>query len=155
MKVQGSQIIPGTAEQVYDLLLDPAVLAACMPGCQELVRVEDGIYKMKMKLAIPALTGDFSGTVRISEAVRPVAFQMTIDGAGRLGHVKGEGRVRLTGVDDSTTVHYEGDVQVGGTIAAVGQRLIDTTSKMMIRNFFSNLARVKQSVEREHNLGSR
>jgi carbon monoxide dehydrogenase subunit G len=141
VKVQGSQVIPGTAERVYDLLLDPAVLAACMPGCQELVRVEDGLYKMKMKLAIPAFSGDFSATVRISEAVRPAAFQMTIDGAGRLGHIKGDGRIRLSGVGDSTTVDYEGNVQVGGTMAAVGQRLIDTTSKMMIRNFFSNFVR--------------
>jgi carbon monoxide dehydrogenase subunit G len=140
VKVQGSQVIPGATERVYDLLLDPAVLAACMPGCQELIRVEDGIYKMKMKLAIAALSGDFSGTVRISEAVRPVAFQMTIDGAGRIGHMRGDGRIQLAGVGDSTSVNYEGDVQVGGTIATVGQRLIDATSKMIIRNFFSNFA---------------
>jgi carbon monoxide dehydrogenase subunit G len=140
VKVQGSQVIPGATERVYDLLLDPAVLAACMPGCQELIRVEDGIYKMKMKLAIAALSGDFSGTVRISEAVRPVAFQMTIDGAGRIGHMRADGRIQLAGVGDSTSVNYEGDVQVGGTIATVGQRLIDATSKMIIRNFFSNFA---------------
>jgi carbon monoxide dehydrogenase subunit G len=140
VKVQGSQVIPGATERVYDLLLDPAVLAACMPGCQELIRVEDGIYKMKMKLAIAALSGDFSGTVRISEAVRPVAVQMTIDGAGRIGHMRGDGRIQLAGVGDSTSVNYEGDVQVGGTIATVGQRLIDATSKMIIRNFFSNFA---------------
>lgn len=141
MKVQGSQVIPGATERVYDLLLDPAVLAACMPGCQELERAGEGIYKIKMKLAIAALSGDFAGTVRISEAVRPVTFQLSIDGAGRIGHMKGEGRIQLTGVGDATSVTYEGDVQVGGTIAAVGQRLIDTTSKMIIRNFFSNFAR--------------
>jgi carbon monoxide dehydrogenase subunit G len=140
VKVHGSQVLPGATDRVYDQLLDPAVLAACMPGCQELIRVEDGIYKMKMKLAIAALSGDFSGTVRISEAVRPVAFQMTIDGAGRIGHMRGDGRIQLAGVGDSTSVNYEGDVQVGGTIATVGQRLIDATSKMIIRNFFSNFA---------------
>jgi carbon monoxide dehydrogenase subunit G len=141
VKVQGSQSIPGATDRVYDLLLDPVVLAACMPGCQDLVRVEDGVYKMKMKVAVAALTGDFTGTVRITEPVKPASFTMTIDGSGRLGHMKGEGRISLADGGESTTVNYEGDVQVGGTMAAVGQRLIDTTSKMMIRSFFSNFAK--------------
>lgn len=141
MKVQGSQSIPGASDRIYDLLLDPTILAACMPGCQELVRVEEGVYKMKMKVVMAALAGDFSGTVRISDAVKPSSFLMTIDGSGRLGHMKGEGRIHLADAGDSTTVNYEGDVQVGGTMAAIGQRLIDTTSKMMIRNFFSNFAK--------------
>jgi carbon monoxide dehydrogenase subunit G len=54
--------------------------------------------------------------------------------------MRGDGRIQLAGVGDSTSVNYEGDVQVGGTIATVGQRLIDATSKMIIRNFFSNFA---------------
>lgn len=128
-------------ERVYDLLLDPVVLAACMPGCQELVRVEDGVYKMKMKVSVAALSGDFTGTVRITDAVRPVTFRITIDGAGRIGHMKGSGVIALTAAGDSTTLTYDGDVQVGGTMAAIGQRLIDATSKMIIRNFFSNFER--------------
>jgi uncharacterized protein len=134
--------VPASAERVYDLLLDPVVLAACMPGCQELIKVDDGVYKMKMRVALAAVTGDFSGTVKISDAVRPAAFRMAIEGAGRIGHMKGDGTVTLAvAAPDSTTVAYEGDVQVGGTMAAIGQRLIDTTSKMLIRTFFSNLAR--------------
>jgi uncharacterized protein len=134
--------VPGSAERVYDLLLDPGVLAACMPGCQELVRVDDGVYKMKMRVAIAAVTGDFAGTVRITDTVRPMSFRMGIEGAGRIGHMKGDGAITLAnGGGASTTVSYEGDVQVGGTMAAIGQRLIDTTSKMLIRSFFSNLAK--------------
>lgn len=141
MKVQGSQSVPGDTARVFDLLLDPVVLAACMPGCQELVRVEDGVYRMKMKVAVAALTGDFACTVRIEDAVKPESFVMKIDGSGKLGHLKGEGRVNVADAGDSTNVSYEGDVQVGGTMAAVGQRLIDTTSKMMIRSFFSSFAK--------------
>jgi uncharacterized protein len=141
VKVQGAQSLPGSSERIYDLLLDPSVLAACMPGCQELLHVEDGTYRMKMKVMVAALTGDFTGTVRISDTERPCGFTMRVDGSGRIGHLKGEGRIRLAEAGDSTTVNYEGDVHVGGTMAAVGQRLIDTTSKMMIRNFFSSLAK--------------
>jgi carbon monoxide dehydrogenase subunit G len=141
VKVQGSQQVPGSSERVYDLLLDPVVLAACIPGCQELVSTGDGVYKMKMRVMLAAITGDFDGTVRITDTVRPTSFRMAIEGAGRIGHMKGGGQVNLTDAADSTTVAYEGDVQVGGTMAAIGQRLIDTTSKMLIRTFFSNLAR--------------
>ena len=116
-----------------------------MPGCQELVRVDDGVYKMKMRVALAAITGDFSGTVKITDAIRPTSFRMGIEGAGRIGHMKGDGAITLAnGGGDSTTVSYQGDVQVGGTMAAVGQRLIDTTSKMLIRSFFTNLAKQSQ-----------
>lgn len=141
MKVQGSCQVPGTAGQVFDLLLDPEVLASCIPGCQELVNVGEGLYTMKMKVAIAAITGDFSGNVKISDTVRPETFQMSVDGSGRIGHLKGSGRVRVAEEDSATTVSWEGDVQVGGPMAAVGQRLMDTTSKMIIRNFFNNLSK--------------
>ena len=141
MKVQGKEIVPAPVEQVFDLLLDPASLAACMPGCQELVLLEEGLYRMKMKVILAALTGDFTGTVRISQLNRPASFHMEIEGAGKIGHLKGGGLLSLTPNGDSATgVAYEGDVQIGGTLAAVGQRLVDATSKMMIRKFFSCLA---------------
>jgi uncharacterized protein len=145
VKVQGSQLITASVERVYDLLLDPAVLASCIPGCQELVESEPGVYKMKMRVALAAVTGDFTGTVKIADAVRPASFRMLVDGAGRIGHLKGDGLIKLAEAGDSTQIDYEGDVQVGGTMAAIGQRLIDATSRMIIRNFFSNLGRRAQS----------
>lgn len=133
--------MPGNAGHVFDLLLDPGVLASCIPGCQELVRIDEGVYTMKMKVAIAAISGDFTGTVKISDAVRPEAFRMSMDGSGRIGHMKGSGQIKLAEDGDATSVSWDGDVQVGGTMAAVGQRLIDTTSKMIIRSFFNNLAK--------------
>ena len=95
-----------------------------------------------MRVAIAAITGDFSGTVKITDAVRPTSFRMAIEGAGRIGHMKGDGAIALAnGAGNCTTVSYDGIVQVGGTMAAIGQRMVDTTSKMLIRSFFSNLAK--------------
>jgi carbon monoxide dehydrogenase subunit G len=139
VKVQGKESVAAPAEQVFDLLLDPTALAACMPGCQELVLVEEGVYRMKMKVIIAALTGDFTGTVRVSQLNRPISFHMEIEGTGKIGHLKGGGLLSIVPNGDSTGVAYEGDVQIGGTMAAVGQRLIDATSKMMIRRFFGCL----------------
>jgi carbon monoxide dehydrogenase subunit G len=63
-----------------------------------------------------------------------------VEGSGKIGFVKGEGMLNLAGQAEGTKVAYEGEVQVGGTIAAVGQRLLDATAKMIIKKFFDKLA---------------
>ena len=65
-----------------------------------------------------------------------------MDGTGKIGFVKGEGAIALAPKDNGTQVTYEGDVQLGGTIAAVGQRLVDTTSRMMLKRFFDKLSEI-------------
>jgi hypothetical protein len=91
---------------------------------------------MKMKMALAAFSGLFTGKIKITEANPPQSFKMLVEGSGKVGFLKGEGLMNLAPSGDSTELTYEGDVQVGGTIAAVGQRMIDTTAKMMIRKFF-------------------
>ena len=94
---------------------------------------------MKMKMALAAVSGAFEGKVRIVDQNPPSSFRMEVDGAGKIGFVKGSGMLTLTASGEGTSVAYNGDVQVGGTIAAVGQRLIDTTARMMIKKFFERL----------------
>lgn len=120
---------------------DPEVLAACMPGCESLEKIGEDEYKMKMKMALASLSGAFDGKVKIADRNPPDGFKLIVEGSGKLGFMKGEGALKFTPAGDSSTeVSYEGDVQVGGTMAAVGQRLIDATSKMMIKKFFDKLA---------------
>jgi len=95
---------------------------------------------MKMKMAMASVSGAFEGKVRISDQTPPSSFRLTVEGAGKIGFVKGDGLLTLTPREGATEVSYEGDAQVGGTIAAVGQRLIDMTAKMMIKKFFEKLA---------------
>ena len=141
MTVRGSHSVPGSPEQVYDLLWDASVLQDAIPGCQELTALGDGRYAMKMKVALAALAGDFSGTVQLADGERPSRFRMTVEGNGRVGFLKGEGLLTLSPNGDSTTVAYDGTVQIGGTMAAVGQRLLDASSKMMIRMFFDRFTK--------------
>jgi carbon monoxide dehydrogenase subunit G len=126
-------------EQVYDLLHDPNVLARCMPGCESLEQVGEDEYAMKMKMVLASVSGLFQGKVRTSEPNRPDSFRLVVEGAGKIGFMKGDGLLKLSEANGGTAVAYEGDVQVGGTIAAVGQRLIDTTAKMLIKRFFDRL----------------
>jgi carbon monoxide dehydrogenase subunit G len=140
VKISGTQQLNMPREQVYDLLHDPAVLARCMPGCESLEQIGENEYAMKMKMALASVSGLFQGKVTATEPNRPESFRLTVEGSGKIGFMKGDGLLKLAEANGGTAVNYEGDVQVGGTIAAVGQRLIDTTAKMLIKRFFDRLA---------------
>jgi carbon monoxide dehydrogenase subunit G len=140
LKISGSQSLPFPPEEAYRMMQDPEVLARAIPGCEGLEKTGDNEYRMKMKMAMASVSGAFEGKVRISDQTPPSSFRLMVEGAGKIGFVKGDGLLTLTPKDGATEVSYEGDAQVGGTIAAVGQRLIDMTSKMMIKKFFEKLA---------------
>jgi carbon monoxide dehydrogenase subunit G len=140
MKISGSYFLPLPREEAYKKLQDPKVLAAAMPGCESLEKIGENEYRMKMKMALASLSGNFDGKVQITDSTPPESFKLMVEGTGKIGFMKGEGLLKFTAKDAGTDVSYEGDVQVGGTIAAVGNRLIDATAKMMIKRFFDKVA---------------
>jgi len=140
MKISGTHTLPLPRERAYRALQDPDLLARCIPGGEGLQPVAEGEYAMKMKMALAAFTGQFEGKVRISEPNPPASFKLSVEGKGKVGFMKGEGLLTLTETGESTQVSFDGEVHVGGTIAAVGSRLIDSTSRMMIKRFFDRLA---------------
>ncbi|HLW77735.1 MAG TPA: carbon monoxide dehydrogenase subunit G [Bryobacteraceae bacterium] len=140
MKISGSHTLDVSREEAYRRLQDPEVLARAIPGCEGLERIGDNEYRMKMKMSLASVSGAFDGKVRIADPSPPESFRLLVEGAGKIGFVKGEGLLKLNPNGARTEVAYEGEVQVGGTIAAVGQRLIDMTARMMIRKFFEKLA---------------
>lgn len=139
MKIAGEHVIPVSQERAYAALQDPEVLARAMPGCEALERISDGEYHMKMKMALASMSGLFDGKVRLADQEPHSRFRLMVDGSGKIGFLKGDGLLTLTPVDGGTNVQYDGSVDVGGTIASVGQRLLDTTSKMLIKRFFTKL----------------
>ena len=139
MKLAGDYNLPVERERAYQLMQDPAVLARAMPGCNHLALIGPDEYEMRMKMVISSIQGLFSGKVRIADRNPPEGFRLIVEGSGKVGFMKGEGVLSLSPLYTSTDVHYEGDVQVGGMIAGVGQRLLDTTSRFLIRKFFEKL----------------
>lgn len=139
MKIAGAHVIPVGQERAYALLQDPVVLAKSMPGCDALDRIGDGEYHMKMKMALASVSGLFDGKVRIADPNPYTSFRLIVDGTGKIGFMKGDGLLTLTPVEGGTNVAYDGTVEVGGTIAAVGQRLLDSTARMIIKRFFDKL----------------
>jgi carbon monoxide dehydrogenase subunit G len=142
VKISGTHTLALPQERAYQIMQDPEVLARAIPGCESLEKIGPDEYRMKMKMALASLSGAFEGKVRITEQSPPDSFRLVVEGAGKIGFVKGEGLLKLRAVEGGTEVAYDGDAQVGGTMAAVGQRLIDGTSKMMIKKFFEKLAQL-------------
>jgi len=123
-----------------------------MPGCEGLDKIAENEYAMRMKMVLAAVSGKFEGKVRITDAIAPEQFHLHVDGAGKIGFMKGDGLLKLTEAAGSTDVAYEGEGNVGGTIASVGQRMIDSTAKMLIKRFFDKLA-AESSSDSAHTAG--
>ena len=144
MKLEGSNDIPAPRERVWAAFLDPAVLKQAIPGCEKLDAIGDGEYKATMKIGVAAVKGTFEGKVRLSDLKPPDSYRMAVDGSGGPGFIRGETQITLTDVDGGTRVTYTADVQVGGLIAGVGQRMIGGVSKMMADQFFNKMSQLLQ-----------
>ena len=124
---------------MWAAFLDPAVLAQALPGCERLEAIGPGEYKAKMKVGVAAIKGTFEGKVRLFDLEPPNRYQMALEGTGGPGFVRGEAGMELSDADGGTRVSYSADVQVGGLIASVGQRMLGGVSKMMLDQFFSRM----------------
>ena len=140
MKLEGEYVFNGSQEEVWELVRDPEVLATALPGTQSLDQVGENEYEGEMNVRIGPVGGVFSGKIIVSDEVPPESCTLTVDGKGKPGFANGVGHVNLIPQEDGTTLmKYEGDVQIGGRLASVGQRLLDTTSKSMIRQGLETL----------------
>ncbi len=142
MKIEGSNDIPAARERVWAAFLDPAVLARALPGCEGLEAIGTGEYKAKMKIGVAAIKGTFEGKVRLFDLEPPNRYRMALEGSGGPGFVRGEAGMELSDADGGTRVTYSADVQVGGLIASVGQRMLGGVSKMMLDQFFTRTTEI-------------
>lgn len=140
MKLDGSYDIPVPRPKVWAALLDPARLTLAMPGCERLEALGEGEYKAIMKIGVAAVQGTFEGKVTLSDLEPPARYRMAVEGSGGPGFVRGEARMELAEVEGGTRLTYSADVQVGGLIAGVGQRMLGGVAKMMVDQFFSRMA---------------
>jgi carbon monoxide dehydrogenase subunit G len=140
MKLKGEYIFNGPREEVWELVRDPEVLATALPGTQSLTPVSENEYEGEMHVRVGPVAGVFSGRVVASDEVPPESYTLMVEGKGAPGFAKGTGHVQLMDQGDGTTLmKYEGEMQIGGRIASVGQRLMDSASKSMIRQGLETL----------------
>ena len=146
MKLDGEYIFDGPREEVWELVRDPDVLVTALPGAQELKQVGENEYEGEMNVRIGPIAGVFSGRLVVSDEVPPESYTLTVEGKGKPGFAKGTGHVQLIDQGDGTTLmKYEGEMQIGGRLARVGQRLMDTASKSMMRQGLEALNRALQA----------
>ena len=136
MKIEGSHVIKAPRAHLWQMLIDPAVLQRWVPGCESLEASEDGSYKMLLKAGVGSIKGVFNGKIKLSDLREPEHYQMLVEGTGKVGFVNGTGTLDLVEQGAETVVNYAGDVSVGGTLAGVGQRMIQASAKMMAGQFF-------------------
>ncbi|MFT7584488.1 MAG: carbon monoxide dehydrogenase subunit G [Cellvibrionaceae bacterium] len=134
MKIDGEYIFDAPRALVWDALQDPAVLATILPGSDGLDTVGEDEYEGALKIKVGPVQGKFKGHIQITDKVALESYNMQVDGKGAPGFVKATGGIKLTDAEDSSKTHmlYTGDAKVGGKIASVGQRLIDTSAKAII-----------------------
>lgn len=139
MKLEGKHNFKAPRQQVWDLLTSPRHLEKALPGCEKLEEREPGKYDATLKIGIAAVKGTYTGKVEILEPEPPKRYRLTGEGGGGPGFVKGEAIIELLEQDKNTLVSYQGEVQVGGLIAGIGQRLIGGIAKMMLGQFFKSM----------------
>ena len=139
MKVSGEYLFDGPQPLVWDTLLDPDVLATVLPGCEKLERVGEDEYEGALKIKIGPIQGEFMGRVKLENIQPPDSYTMQVDGRGAPGFVKAAGTLSLEPADARTRVTYEGDAQVGGRLASVGQRLVESSAKAIIKQSLDGL----------------
>jgi carbon monoxide dehydrogenase subunit G len=137
VKVTGTHLLNAPRDRIWQLLNDPAFLKACLPGCESLEATGPDQYQATLAIGIAMVKGRYTGSVTLSEKEPPQRFRMQVEGKGTGGFVHGTGLLDLSEEPQGTKVTYEGDVQVGGPIASVGQRLLDGAAKMLVGQFFT------------------
>jgi carbon monoxide dehydrogenase subunit G len=139
MKLEVSHEFKAPRERVWQVFNDPAVLARVTPGLQQLEPVGPDRYRATLSVGVAAVKGTYQGTLAIVDKKAPEAYTLQVDGNGRGGFVKGTGHLVLEESGGGTKATLVGDAQVGGLIAAVGQRLIESAARMMMGQFLSAL----------------
>ena len=139
MKVAGSYTFEAPQETVWEALQNPGVLTSVLPGCERLDEVAENTHEGELNIKVGPVQGKFKGRVEMCDLEPTSRFRLEIDGRGNSGFVRATARVELESAGESTIMHYDSDAQVGGRIASVGQRLLDSSAKAIIQQSLDGL----------------
>jgi carbon monoxide dehydrogenase subunit G len=140
MKLEGSYDVKAPRDKVWNAFLDPETLRQAIPGCEKLELIGNDEYKATMKIGVAAVKGTFEGKVRLQDKKAPESYRLAAEGSGGPGFVRADTLITLSDSDGGTRVSYSADVQVGGLIAGVGQRMLGGVSKMLADQFFNRMS---------------
>jgi len=139
MNVEGTYTFDGPRPVVWEALLDPEVLASVLPGCEKLELIGENEYEGALKIKVGPIQGTFMGKVKLEDLVPPDSYTMLVDGRGAPGFVKARGELSLADSGEKTDVAYTGEAEVGGRLASVGQRLVESSARAIIKQSLDGL----------------
>ena len=142
MKLSGAYRFDLPREQLWRTLMDTSVVGSCIPGVGAFTPLGGDRYEIELSVRVGIVSGSYKGTLAITDVVEPVSYRMTVEGSGARTEIRGTGSLALADDGGGTELSFEGDVQVTGVLARVGQRLMGTVAKSQIDRFFDCL-RVK------------
>ena len=139
MEMSGEQLIPAPQKAVWEALNDPAVLKACVPGCESIELTGENEYLVLMVARVGPVSAKFKGKLILSDIKPPTSYALTFEGqGGPAGFAKGGAQVRLAGEGNATKLSYDVKASVGGKLAQIGSRLVDAAAKKVADDFFRN-----------------
>jgi carbon monoxide dehydrogenase subunit G len=141
MEMTGEYRIEAPRERVWEALNEPGILRRCLPGCEALERTSDRGFTSRIKAKVGPVSAKFTGEVTLSELLPPESYVISGEGkGGTAGFAKGRAAVRLDEDGGATRLSYRAEAQVGGKLAQIGSRLIQSTAQKMADDFFGRFA---------------
>lgn len=139
MRFQGTRRLQSTVAAAWSALNDPAVLATCTPGCKTLEPLGNSRFSAVIDVGVGPVKATFKGTVTVLEQVENTSYRLLVDATSTVGFARVDARVRLAPTNSETIVSYDALAEIGGKIAGLGQRVLESVAKMTINQFFNNL----------------
>lgn len=140
MELNAQYVFEAPIARVWERLMDPATIAACLPGCQRFDALGNDRYQVTLTAGVAAISGTFDGTITLADRQPESSYRLILDGRGRPGFANGESTIALAASDTGATVVQVAAVMtVGGLVAQVGQRLLAATARTMMDRFFKCL----------------
>ena len=139
MKFEGTYQFRAPRDRVWQVLLDPKIIAQCMPGCESMNEVAPDRYEAVMKVGVASVKGTYKGKVAIKDKQPPCHYVLSGEGSGGPGFMQGDVAIDLEEREGETILKYSTDAKIGGLIASVGQRMINGVAKMMLDQFFKKM----------------
>ena len=146
MQITSNYNVPASQDKVWHYLTTPKFLQQCIPGCEKLEPLEDeSTFEATIKVGIASIKGTYQGNVKILDKKPPSSYRLVVDGKSKIGFLNGfcDFTLEETGLDN-TQIGLVGELNVGGKLARVGQRIIRSAAKMTIGRFFKGIVQLAE-----------
>jgi len=135
MEVSGSYQFNGTAEKVWGLLMNPKILANCLPGVESLNAVGPEEYQAVINVGVGPISGQYNAKIFLRDQKPYDSLTLVLEGSGSLGFANGESFITLVEQVGKTTLNIKGDTQIGGAVARLGQRMMGSVAQSLMDRF--------------------